>query len=104
MSDCTHLMQTKVVDRLGLMTEKPDGTISAPVLEWSIVCADDECGEVLFVSAEAYGSVEKVIRPAKMATEPPPSTDHGWITHRQIKRSSLFEEFTQALRALLGRR
>lgn len=106
MSDCPHLLQEKVVDRLGLMTEKPDGTVSAPVLEWSIRCAD--CGVVLFVAAEAYGDGRPLRldekRPAAMKAEPPPSTSPDWIRHTERPAWNPLSEIKEAVKVLLGRK
>lgn len=46
MTNCTHSGEpTKVYDRLGMMREQPDGTVSAPLLEWHFACST--CGAVL---------------------------------------------------------
>lgn len=62
MTECPHLKRTKTIDRLGLMTEKPDGSISAPVLAWHERC--DHCHEIVAVHEDAYGSGEQVLLPA----------------------------------------
>lgn len=56
---CPHIKQERIIDRLGLMTEKPDGTVSAPVLAWHVQCVG--CLETLLVSeAVPYGGGEKI--------------------------------------------
>lgn len=43
MDSCTHPGEpTKVIDRLGMMRERPDGSVNAPVLAWHYECPD--CG------------------------------------------------------------
>ena len=56
---CPHTHQERLVDKLGLMTEKPDGTVSAPILAWHVNCVD--CGTTLLVSSEiSYDSGDKI--------------------------------------------
>lgn len=38
--NCPHQFLTKVIDRLGMMTENDDGTVTAPVLEAHYECTD----------------------------------------------------------------
>ena len=54
MSECPHEVRQKLIDKLGLMTEKPDGSISAPILAWSERCLG--CYEIVAVHQEEYGT------------------------------------------------
>lgn len=46
LTHCAHRGNpVKVIDRLGMMREQQDGTVSAPLLEWHFECPD--CGAVL---------------------------------------------------------
>lgn len=54
MTECSHIVRQKLIDKLGLMTEKPDGSVSAPILAWSERCLS--CYEVVAVHQEEYGT------------------------------------------------
>lgn len=45
MAECTHPVKTKVIDKLGLMTEHGNGEVWAPVLAWHWVCR--ACGQTV---------------------------------------------------------
>lgn len=50
MPRCNHASTTRVVDKLGMMTDDGFGRVSAPIIGWHDVC--DGCGEVMAVHGE----------------------------------------------------
>ena len=102
MSDCPHTYQTRVIDRLGLMTEKPDGTVSAPVLAWHVECAAEDCDEVLMTGTQLYGQEE--LLKTKVVSEVSDTAIEdlkGWMTYADVPRPGVLGLIRDAAVGLL---